>query len=92
MRYFSCIQEYSVSDTGVFQHLLPSLPIHLASSVMKVLAEVLDRDIAPLLHTLTSTPPHTPPQVRILTSTPPHTPLQVHILTTSHTSSVCYLY
>lgn len=59
----------ALTNTGVFQHLLPSLssplPVHLASSVFTVLGAVLDRDITPLLHTLTSTPPHTPPQVNV---------------------------
>jgi hypothetical protein len=49
----------STAVAGVLQHLLPSLPTHLASSAIEVLAEVLDKDIGPLLHTLTSTPPHT---------------------------------
>ena len=60
--------------SGVFQHLLPSLPPsshpHLTNSVFSVLVRVLGTDLSPLLHTLTSTPPPTPP-LHTLTPSPP---------------------
>jgi hypothetical protein len=75
----------STAVAGVLQHLLPSLPTHLASSAIEVLAEVLDKDIGPLLHTLTSTPPHTPPQTASASAA---TPSSSRLLTSQQSNHV----
>ena len=53
---------------GVFQNVLPCLSEPVRSQtirgVLSVLGGVLDIDVSPLLHTLSTTPPPTPPQAR----------------------------